>query len=127
VLPFRSNQTFVEAYSRRRSGNADRVLCVLSPNGVSAEGIDTEHLFGFMIGTDVSEVGEREFQSQTTGRFVKGGGNYRAIDQEFELEDVPVNNFRVDLGSAFLSHDIAGVPDFADCHQLAWQGISSDF
>jgi len=38
------------------------------PASVYAEGIDTEHLFGFMIGTDTGNVGEREFQSQTTGR-----------------------------------------------------------
>jgi len=61
-------------------------------------GIDTEHLFGFLIGTDVGTAGEREFQSQTTGRFSKNGGRYRAINQELELEFVPVNNFRIEVG-----------------------------
>jgi hypothetical protein len=101
-------------------------LCALLPAGVHAEGIDTEHLFGFMIGTDVGEAGEREFQSQTTGRFVKDGGSYRAIDQEFELEFVPAPNFRIELGSAVASHDISGVPDLADRQQLSWQGASID-
>src|SRR5882762_4529874 len=82
------------------------------PNCVHAEGIDTEHLFAFMIGTDVGNVGEREFQSQTTGRFSKNGGNYRALSQELELEFVPTRNFRIEIGSAFASHDINGVPDF---------------
>ena len=50
-------------------------LAALLPAGVHAEGIDTEHLFGFMIGTDVGNVGEREFQSETTGRFGKLVGN----------------------------------------------------
>jgi len=54
-------------------------LSALLANGVHAEGIDTEHLFGFMIGTDVGSTGEREFQSQTTERFSKSGGRYRAI------------------------------------------------
>ncbi len=67
-------------------------LSVLLPNGMHAEGIDTEHLFGFVIGTDVGSTSEREFQSQTTGRFSKGGGRYRAISQELELEFVPVRN-----------------------------------
>ena len=71
-------------------------LAALLPACVHAEGIDTEHLFGFMIGTDVGNVGEREFQSQTTGRFGKNGGRYRAVGQEFELEFVPVQNFRVE-------------------------------
>jgi len=98
----------------------------LVPACVHAEGIDTEHLFGFMIGTDVGSVGEREFQSQTTGRFSKSGGNYRAINQELELEVVPAKNFRIELGGGFASHDINGLAGFEDRRQLAWQGVSLD-
>jgi hypothetical protein len=98
----------------------------LLPNCVHAEGIDTEHLFGFMIGTDVGNPGEREFQSQTTGRFSKSGGRYRAVGQEFELEFVPAKDFRIEIGSAFAAHDINGVPDFEDRRRLAWQGVSVD-
>ncbi|WP_029582688.1 hypothetical protein [Bradyrhizobium sp. URHD0069] len=98
----------------------------LAPACVHAEGIGTEHLFGFMIGTDVGSVGEREFQSQTTGQFSKGGGKYRAINQEFELEFVPAKNFRIEVGSAFASHDINGIPGVEDRRQLAWQGVFLD-
>ena len=55
---------------------------VLLPAGVRAEGIDTEHIYGFMIGTDVGERGEREFQSETTGRFSRQGGSYQAVGQQ---------------------------------------------
>jgi hypothetical protein len=99
----------------------------LLPASVRGEGIDTEHLFGFMIGTDVGNVGEREFQSQTTGRFSRNGGNYRAVGQEFELEFVPARNFRIEMGSTFSAHDINGVAGFDDRRQLAWQGVSVDF
>jgi hypothetical protein len=99
---------------------------VLLPNWGQAERFDTEHLFGFMIGTDIGGVGEREFQSQTTGRFSRSGGNYRAINHELELELVPVDNFRIEVGSSFVSHDINGVAGFEDRRQLAWQGISLD-
>jgi hypothetical protein len=104
------------------------IVCfsMLVPAYVHAEGIDTEHLFGFMIGTDIGNVGEREFQSQTTGRFSRSGGNYRAINQEFELEFVPVSNFRIEIGSAFASHDINGIAGLEDRRQLAWQGVSLD-
>jgi hypothetical protein len=101
-------------------------LSALFPNCVHAEGIDTEHLFGFMIGSDVGNPGEREFQSQTTGRFSKNGGRYRAVGQEFELEFVPAKDFRIEIGSALAAHDINGVPDFEDRRQLAWQGVSVD-
>jgi len=101
-------------------------LAALLPVCVRAEGIDTEHLFGFMIGTDVGNVGEREFQSETTGSFGKNGGRYRAIGQEFELEFVPARNFRVEIGSTFASHLISGVPGLDDQRRLSWQGGSLD-
>src|SRR5882757_7953575 len=95
------------------------IMCfsALLPNCGHAEGIDTEHLFGFMIGTDIGGVGEREFQSRTTGRFSRNGGNYRAINQELELELVPVDNFRIEMGNSFASHDINGVAGFEDRRQ----------
>jgi hypothetical protein len=100
---------------------------VLLPSGVRAEGIDTEHLFGFMIGTDVGNVGEREFQSETTGRFARSGGNYRAAGQQLELEFVPAKNFRIEMGATFSAYDINNVPGFSDRRQLGWQGASVDF
>jgi hypothetical protein len=105
------------------------VVCcsVLLPADLHAEGVDTEHLFGFMIGSDVGEVGEREFQTQTTGRFSKSGGRYGAVEQELELEFVPAKNFRIEVGGAFAAHDIAGVSGLDDRRQLAWQGASVDF
>ena len=105
------------------------ILCfsALCPLYAHGEGIDTEHMFGFMIGTDVGNVGEREFQSETTGRFGKGGGNYRAVGQQFEAELVPVKNFRVEVGSTFAVYDIGGVPGLDDQRRLSWQGVSVDF
>ena len=103
------------------------VLCLaLLPACARAEGIDTEHLFGFMIGSDVGNVGEREFESKTTGRFSRTGGNYRAVGQQMDVEFVPVKNFRVELGNTFASHNIAGVPGLEDRRQLSWQGVAVD-
>ena len=101
-------------------------LVALLPACAQAEGFDTEHIFGFMIGTDVGSVGEREFQTETTGRFGRSGGTYRAIGQEFELEFVPFRNFRVEVGSTFVSHLISGVPGLEDQRRLSWQGASID-
>ena len=95
---------------------------VLAPACASAEeGFDTEHIFGFMIGTDVGNPGEREFQTQTTGRFGKGGGTYRALAQEVEIEVVPLPNFRVEVGGTASLHDITGVPDIDDRRQFNFQ------
>lgn len=99
----------------------------LAPACVSAEeGFDTEHIFGFMIGTDVGNPGEREFQTQTTGRFGKGGGTYRALEHEVEIEVVPLPNFRVEVGGTATLHDITGVPDLDDRRQFNFQGASLD-
>jgi hypothetical protein len=102
-------------------------LSTLLATGANAEGIDTEHLFAFMIGTDTGSAGEREFQSQTTGRLGREGRRYRAGDQELEVEFVPFRDFRIELGSTFAAHDIHGVPGLDDRRQLAWQGVSIDF
>src|SRR5258708_39995053 len=102
-------------------------VSALLAGGAHAEGIDTEHVFGFMIGSDVGTVGEREFQSETTGRFAKNGGNYRAVGQQLELEFLPAQNFRIEMGTSFAAHDINGVTGFDDRRQLSWQGVSVDF
>jgi hypothetical protein len=101
-------------------------LVALLPAWAHAEAFDTEHIFGFMIGTDVGSVGEREFQTDTTGRFGRSGGTYRAVGQEFELEFVPVRNFRIEVGSTFASQKISGVPGLDDQRRLSWQGASVD-
>ena len=101
-------------------------LFALLPVGVRAEGIDTEHLFGFMIGSDVGNFGEREFQSQTTGSFGKTGGTYRAVGQELELEFVPVKNFRIEMGTTFAAHDINGVIVAEQVAQWLVHGVGRD-
>ena len=102
------------------------VTCALLPARGHAEGIDTEHLFAFMIGTDTGDAGEREFQSQTTGRFAKSAGTYRALTQSAELEFVPIDNFRVEFAAVAASYDIGAVPGFDDLKQAGVQGGSVD-
>jgi hypothetical protein len=103
------------------------VLCfILQPVRGLAEGIDTEHVYGFMIGSDVGTAGEREFQTDITGRFSKQAGTYQALGQEFELELVPAANFRVEIGTTFAAYDVASVPRFMDHNEADWQGASLD-
>ena len=102
------------------------VSCTLLPPCGHAEAIDTEHLFGFMIGSDVGEAGEREFQNQTTGRFAKNTGTYSALTDAIELELVPVRNFRVEFAAVAASYDISGVAGFDDLKQAGLQGLSVD-
>lgn len=105
------------------------IACTIAfaPARASAEeGFDTEHIFGFMIGSDVGTPGERELQTETTGRFGKAGGTYRALSQQVEIEIVPLPNFRIEVGGTATLHDITGVPDIDDRRQLNFQGATLD-
>jgi hypothetical protein len=109
-----------------RSFCAAMLGLALQPDLARAEGIDTEHIYAFMIGTDVGELGEREFQSETTGRFSKEAGTYQAVGQQAELEFVPIKNFRIEIGTTLAAHNIESVPSFVDRMQVNWQGASLD-
>jgi hypothetical protein len=98
----------------------------LLPTCGLAEGIDTEHIYGFMIGSDVGDAGEREFQATTTGLFSKQAGTYQAYGQQLELEFVPVKNFRIEIGTTLSAYDIAAVPGFVDRTLAGWQGAALD-
>ncbi|MEH2512777.1 hypothetical protein V1291_004131 [Nitrobacteraceae bacterium AZCC 1564] len=105
------------------------VLCFLAllPAIGEAVEVDTEHMFGFMIGSDVGDVGEREVQSKTTARLSKSGGTYRAISQALELEFVPAKNFRVEFGGTLAANNINNVPGFSNTRQFDFQGAAAEF
>jgi opacity protein-like surface antigen len=102
------------------------LVVLLAPASSFGEGIDSEHIYGFMIGSDVGNPGEREFQTTTTGRFSKQAGSYQAGEQAFELEFVPVKNFRIEVGTTVAAYDIASVPGLMDRAAAGWQGASLD-
>jgi hypothetical protein len=86
--------------------------------------IDTEQLFGFLIGTDVGDVGDKEIQTETSGRFGKRTGSYSALSQSLGYEFVPMQNFRVEANVFGAHHSISGVDDFDDVHRASFQGFS---
>jgi hypothetical protein len=65
------------------------LLLAIAPTGARGETIETEHLFGFTIGTDVG-IGERELEGSVTGRFGKRDGSYLASASTMSVEFVPV-------------------------------------
>jgi hypothetical protein len=99
---------------------------LLRPACGFAAGIDTEHIYGFMIGSDVGDPGEREFQTTSTGRFSKQAGAYQALGQELELEFVPIKNLRIEIETTLAAYDIQSVPSLVDRTQAGWQGAALD-
>src|ERR1700675_2200302 len=102
------------AQRRRTVGFGLVLILMLVPAHAVAEPIETEHLFGFTIGSDVGDVGERELEGSLTGRFAKRNGLYGATETTMSAEFVPIANLRTEITGALVSYDIAAVSGFAD-------------
>jgi hypothetical protein len=99
------------------------ILPMTSARGTT---IETEHLFGFTIGSDVGDVGERELEGSVTGRFSKQAGTYGATTGTLSAEFVPIPNLRTEITAAGVGYNVAGVGGFADQRYAAFGGLSAD-
>jgi hypothetical protein len=97
---------------------------VVSAGSLSAKELETTHLFGFTLGSDTNDVGEREAESETTGRFGKSAGSYTALSSSLGVKFVPVENFTVEPGISFSRYDVSGVSGLDDRHQTAFESLS---
>src|ERR1700719_180528 len=121
----RASKRFVSAAQRAAKPGLLLALAMI-PIGARGETIETEHLFGFTIGSDVGEVGEREIEGTVTGRFAKQTGSYNAASSTLSAEFVPLPNLRTEFTGALISYDIAGVSGLADRRYTAFGGLSAD-
>jgi hypothetical protein len=116
---------FVSAAKRAAQSCLMLALAIIPTDG-RTEKIDTEHLFGFTLGSDVGEVGEREIEGTVTGRFAKRTGAYHAAYGTLSAEFVPMENLRTEFTGAVASYDIVGVSGFADQRYTSFGGLSAD-
>jgi hypothetical protein len=96
------------------------------PTDARTAPIETEHLFGFTIGSDVGEAGERELEGTVTGRFAKRTGTYDAAATTTSVEFVPIKNLRTEFTGAVVAYDVTGVNGLADQRYAAFGGLSAD-
>jgi hypothetical protein len=96
----------------------------LAPMAAREAEVDTQFIFGLTMGADVGELGEREIESQTVGRFGKSGGSYAAIETQLRAEITPTENIRIEMGFPIAYHGITGVTGLDDCQQGAFEGVS---
>jgi len=87
---------------------------------------DTEELFGFVEGSDIGQVGSREFEADSIGRFGKGTGTFAASASEFEVKYTALRNFRISAAATLAAYDIAGVSAMDDRRRAAVQSVSFD-
>ena len=141
VLSGRSNRCgFIAALGKRNQawGGASAFVLLLTvmasvvqaeePKDLAARSwrIDTEHLFGFVIGTDVGNVGDKEVEAEVTSGFGKRPGSYAAFAPSLEYEFVPIANLRLAPSVISAVHSISGVDGIDDRQQAAFDGLSFD-
>jgi hypothetical protein len=100
-------------------------LALTLPAG-SAAAVDTQFIFGFTMGADVGEAGEKEIEFQSFGRFGKADGSYSALQQQLRVEYSPVENLRLEIGVPITLHSISGVSGLDDRSQVAFNGVTSE-
>jgi hypothetical protein len=89
-----------------------------------AKDLETTHLFGFTLGSDVNDVGEKEAESETTGRFAKSGGSYTAVEQVFGVKFIPFQDFSIEPELGVARHDISNVSGLDDRRQLEFDTVT---
>jgi hypothetical protein len=114
------------AATKRLAESCLLLALAMVPTGARCGTIETEHLFGFTIGSDVGDVGERELEGSVTGRFSKRNGLYGATESTMSAEFVPIANLRTEVTGAVVSYDIAGVSGLLDQRYAAFGGFSAD-
>jgi hypothetical protein len=125
MVKFRASERFVVPL-RRAAKSCLMLALVIVPTDARTATIDTEHLFGFMIGSDVGEVGEREVESSVTGRFGKQTGTYNAASGTLSMEAVPIAHLRTEITGEVLGYGISGVRGLADQQYGAFGGLSAE-
>jgi hypothetical protein len=88
--------------------------------------VDTEHMFGFTEGSDIGEAGEKELETDSTGRFGRLNGAYNNVATALEAKYSFSDRFRLSAVATVAYYDIAGVSGFDDRRQAALQAVSFD-
>jgi hypothetical protein len=86
--------------------------------------LETTHLFGFTLGSDVNAVGEKEAESEAVGRFGKSAGTYSAISEALGVKFIPFQDFSIEPIVSAARFDVSGVPGLDDRRQFAYEAAS---
>src|SRR5438552_6446835 len=89
--------------------------------------IETKYIFGFTTGSVIGLEGEKEFTTDTIGRFGKRGGHYAATETKYEFEFTPTQFIQIEFGALGSTHNIGGVTDLDDRRQVALSGAFAEF
>lgn len=92
-----------------------------------ADGADTEHIFGFTMGSDIGRVGEIELEMENVAAFGKRDGRYATLATLNQVKYTLSDRFRMAPGFAFGAQRIDGVAGFDDRHHVSFNGATLEF
>lgn len=84
--------------------------------------IETKYIFGFTTGSGIGLEGEKEFTTDTIGRFRKRDGHYAATETKYEFEFTPSQFIQIEFGALGSTHNIGGVTGLNDRSQFSLAG-----
>jgi hypothetical protein len=84
--------------------------------------VDTEHIFGFTMGSDIGEKGEIEAEIENVPLIGKRSGTYFAFSSLNLMKFTLTDNFRIAPGVAWGATQISDVPGFEDRKQAGFEG-----
>jgi hypothetical protein len=91
-----------------------------------AEGVDTEHIFGFSMGSDIGRRGEIELEMENVGVFGKRDGGYATLATLNQVKYTLTDRLRIAPGFALGAQRIDGVAGFDDRHHMSFNGATME-
>ncbi|NVO17386.1 MAG: hypothetical protein HXX10_25445 [Rhodoplanes sp.] len=86
--------------------------------------VDTEHIFGITMGSDIGDKGELELELETFSGIGKRFGLYVSTATHTQFKYTVTDNLRIAPGFTFGSHRIEGVPELVDHSEAGLQEAS---
>jgi hypothetical protein len=91
-----------------------------------ASDVETEHMFGFTLGSDIGRPDEGEVEITTVGRFGRQGGAYSALSTTAEFKYPLSGAFRASASATVAHYRIAGVTDLDDRDQFTFSNFAAE-
>ncbi|WP_234831198.1 transporter [Rhodopseudomonas palustris] len=110
-----------------QSGPAERTAAPGPGGSHHAEGADTEHIFGFTMGSDIGQAGEIELEMENVAAFGKRDGRYNTLATLNQVKYTLSDRFRIAPGFALGAQRIDGVAGFDDRHHVSFNGATLEF
>ncbi|RAI44468.1 hypothetical protein CH341_09025 [Rhodoplanes roseus] len=111
---------WLSAYaSATQAGPAGKIGAAPAPGD---DHVDTEHIFGFTMGSDIGAKGEIELEIENVGLFGKRSGSYFATSTLNLMKFTLTDSFRIAPAVAWGSNRIRNVAGFDDHQQVSVQG-----